>query len=82
MGRSKRTNKILDSFGSSIAGEWIEAGNFINNVNPSDTEDIIGRYHQATPSQLTDALTAASLASPIWAAYGLEKTPTGSDGDW
>ena len=63
----------MDCFGNFIAGEWIDDGNFIENVNPSDTDDIIGRYHQATPSQLFDALTAASLASRIWAAYGLEK---------
>lgn len=64
---------MLDSFGNYIAGDWIDAGDFIDNVNPSDTDDIIGRYHQASTAQLNDALSAASEAGRIWAASGLEK---------
>jgi alpha-ketoglutaric semialdehyde dehydrogenase len=64
---------MVDSFGNYIAGNWIDAGDFIDNVIPSDTNDIIGRYHQANPAQLNDGLAAASNTSRIWAASRLEK---------
>lgn len=56
-----------------IAGDWASSDEVIDNVNPSDLSDIIGRYAQASASQLDDALTAAREAQKVWAATGLEK---------
>ena len=44
----------------------------IDNINPSDTRDVIGTYAQTTPAQLEDAIRAARAAQPAWAASGLE----------
>ncbi|MCZ0811724.1 MAG: aldehyde dehydrogenase family protein [Pseudomonadota bacterium] len=56
-----------------IAGEWIAGGSEIENRNPSDLGDFVGRFTQATPEQLDTALDAASAAQAEWAACGLER---------
>ena len=50
-----------------IAGEWVEGVNASKNVNPSDTNDIVGEYAQADANQTSDAITAARAAFPAWA---------------
>lgn len=55
-----------------IAGEWIDGASAIENINPSDLTDIIGRYAQADSAQLDRALTAARDAQVTWAKTGLE----------
>lgn len=56
-----------------IAGDWIAGGSEIENRNPSDLGDLIGRFAQATPDQLDTALDAASSAQAEWARYGMER---------
>lgn len=56
-----------------IAGEWVASANTIENRNPSDLTDVIGLFAQASTSQLSDALQAASAAQKVWAKSGLEK---------
>ena len=56
-----------------IAGDWIAGGSEIENRNPSDLGDLIGRFAQATPDQLDTALDAASAAQAEWARYGMER---------
>ncbi len=56
-----------------IAGEWVAGGSEIENRNPSDLSDLVGRFAQATPAQLDTALDAARAAQAEWAAYGLER---------
>lgn len=56
-----------------IAGEWIDSAETIENINPSDTADIIGRYAQADTAQLEKAVEAAAAAQKIWGQSGLEK---------
>lgn len=51
-----------------IAGEWIGGANAADNVNPSDTRDVVGRYAHASPAQAQDAIAAAAAAQPLWAA--------------
>jgi aldehyde dehydrogenase (NAD+) len=55
-----------------IDGRWQAGDEFIDNRSPSDTEDVIGRYAQATPAQARAAIEAARMAQPRWAANGLE----------
>lgn len=55
-----------------IAGEWCAGDSSISNRNPSDLEDVIGVYAQATPTQLSSAIESAQSAQPLWAAQGLE----------
>ncbi len=56
-----------------IAGEWLSGATEIENLNPSDLSDVIGRYAQASADQLDRALEAAKTAQAEWAAYPLER---------
>lgn len=49
------------------AGEWVTSDAVTENVSPSDLEDIVGLYCQATPEQTHDAIGAARAALPGWA---------------
>jgi len=50
-----------------IAGDWVEGAGVSRNVNPSDTNDIIGEYAQAGAAQTDAAIEAARAAFPAWA---------------
>lgn len=51
-----------------IAGEWRESARTTENINPSDTSDVIGVYAQGTREDVDDAVAAARAAQPAWAA--------------
>ncbi len=55
-----------------IAGEWVAGDSAIDNVNPSDTSDVVGQFAQASAAQLDTAIDAARSAQAKWAATGLE----------
>ena len=56
-----------------IDGTWTDGASHIENRNPSDMSDLIGRYAQADASHLGAALAAARRAQPIWWAAGIQK---------
>jgi len=56
-----------------IAGKWVAGETEIENLNPSDTSDLIGTYAQASSSQLNNALEAAEAAQRTWGNSGLEQ---------
>ena len=39
-----------------IDGEWVEGANVSRNINPSDTNDIVGEYAQADAAQTEAAI--------------------------
>ena len=49
-----------------IGGEWLERANAADNINPSDTSDIIGEYAHASAAQTQQAIDAAYQASLAW----------------
>jgi aldehyde dehydrogenase (NAD+) len=49
-----------------IAGEWVDGAAVSRNVNPSNTNDIIGEYAQADADQAGAAISAARAAFPAW----------------
>ena len=49
-----------------IGGEWLEGANAADNINPSDTSDIIGEYAHASAAQTQQAIDAAYQASSAW----------------
>jgi alpha-ketoglutaric semialdehyde dehydrogenase len=51
-----------------IAGEWVDGADAAENINPSDTRDVVGTYARASLAQATDAVAAAQAAQPVWAA--------------
>ena len=55
-----------------IGGEWVAGESDIENRNPSDVNDVIGLYAQASSDQLDAALDVARAAQVEWARTGLE----------
>jgi len=56
-----------------IAGEWVDGPSTIENINPSDLDEIVGTYTQADRAQCLAAISAAREAQSEWAASGLEQ---------
>ncbi len=50
-----------------IAGDWVEGAGITRDVNPSDTNDVVGEYAQADAAQTDAAIQAAHAAFPAWA---------------
>ena len=59
---------MADLFKNYIAGEWVAGSGEIENTNPSDLDDLIGLYAQASSAQLDDALAQAAKAQSDMAA--------------
>ncbi|MGB4118433.1 MAG: aldehyde dehydrogenase family protein [Polaromonas sp.] len=56
-----------------IAGQWLESTDAADNINPSDTRDIIGSYARASNAQAEMAIAAAHAAAPAWAAFPIQQ---------
>jgi len=56
-----------------INGVWVEGEGEIININPSDTNDVIDTYSNASSKQLNDAVSAAQKAQKNWEKVGIEK---------
>jgi aldehyde dehydrogenase (NAD+) len=50
-----------------IAGEWVAGVGVSRNINPSNTDDVVGEYAQASASQVDEAVKAARAALRGWA---------------
>jgi aldehyde dehydrogenase (NAD+) len=57
---------MTSQFKNYIAGEWRESSEAADNVNPSNTRDIIGHYARATAADAERAIEAARAAFPAW----------------
>jgi acyl-CoA reductase-like NAD-dependent aldehyde dehydrogenase len=53
-----------------IAGEWT-GGDPIANINPSDTNEVVGEYARGTAQDMIDAIAAAKAAFPAWSRSGI-----------
>ena len=53
-----------------VNGEWVESGSskIAKNINPANTDDVIGSVRQATREETRAAVEAASNAFPAWRA--------------
>jgi alpha-ketoglutaric semialdehyde dehydrogenase len=49
-----------------IGGEFTAGANASRNINPSDTNDIIGEYAQGSVTDVSHAVAAAKAALPAW----------------
>lgn len=56
-----------------IDGEWIEGVDIARNINPSDTNDLVGEYVRADESQTRRAIDAAFDAQKVWARFTAEQ---------
>jgi aldehyde dehydrogenase (NAD+) len=53
-----------------IDGEWVD-GEGIDNINPSNTNEVVGVYARATADDTQNAIAAANAAFPAWSRSGL-----------
>src|SRR5688572_24265442 len=53
-----------------INGEWA-GGDAIPNINPSNTNDVVGQYARATAEDTLSAIAAAKAAFPAWSRSGI-----------
>jgi aldehyde dehydrogenase (NAD+) len=62
----------IEQFRNYIDGEWIAGGSgeWLDNVNPADTDDIVGRFPASTSAVAEAAVDAAARAFAAW-----RKTP-------
>jgi aldehyde dehydrogenase (NAD+) len=49
-----------------IAGEWVGAADASPDINPSNTDDVIGLYPRASAADTETAIAAAHAAFPAW----------------
>lgn len=54
------------SFANLVDGEWVDSPNAAPNINPSDTDDVVGEFAHASLQQVADAASAARAAFPAW----------------
>jgi aldehyde dehydrogenase (NAD+) len=53
-----------------IAGEWVGADG-VENINPSNTGDVVGTYARASVEDTKAAIAAAKAAFPAWSRSGI-----------
>jgi aldehyde dehydrogenase (NAD+) len=53
-----------------IAGEWIGT-NATKNINPSDTNEVVGLYADGSAEDTRNAIAAAKAAFPAWSRSGI-----------
>ncbi|MDQ3560507.1 MAG: aldehyde dehydrogenase family protein, partial [Pseudomonadota bacterium] len=56
-----------------IAGEWIPGESETDNVNPSNTDEVVGRYARASKADAERAIAAAKAAFPAWSRSGIQQ---------
>lgn len=52
----------MSTFKNFIDGQWVDSESTISNINPSNTDEIIGEYAQADADQTDQAIAAADRA--------------------
>ena len=56
----------VSMFKNLIDGEWVDGPRSTQNINPSDTRDVVGDFAQADAGQARDAVAAARAAFGSW----------------
>ena len=63
----------MSVFQNYIGGKWVSSGAQIQNINPSDTNDIVGEYARADKAQAEEAIVAAAAASESWRRSNIQQ---------
>ena len=66
--RSTRTAKRSKTYHNYIAGQWVpsRSGDWIENRNPADTRNVVGRFPLSTSDDVNAAVSAAAGAFDGW----------------
>src|SRR5438093_7794493 len=61
---------MSEVFNNYIAGEWVPArnGKTFANINPANTDEVVGLFQASGPEDMEAASDAAAKAQPAWAA--------------
>jgi alpha-ketoglutaric semialdehyde dehydrogenase len=55
-----------------VGAAWVGAPRISDDINPSDTNDVVGRYAQGDAAQADEAVAAARAAFPAWSRSGIQ----------
>jgi aldehyde dehydrogenase (NAD+) len=56
-----------------INGAWVAADDVARNINPSNTNEVVGEYARASAGQALEAIHAAKAAAPGWMQSGIQQ---------
>jgi len=56
-----------------VAGEWIEGEDVTDDINPSNTDEVVGRYARGSKADAERAIAAAKAAFPAWSKSGVQQ---------
>ena len=56
-----------------IAGEWVPSTDLAPDINPSDTNDIVGEFPRAGAAEAQRAIAAAKQAFPAWSRSSIQE---------
>lgn len=65
--------KINDMNPNYINGKWVGSPTSLIDVNPSDLDDVVGHYAEASAEQVDEAVAAAKEASYAWSRCGVQE---------
>ncbi len=57
---------IVAVFSNFIGGEQVAGTNAVRNINPSNTDDVVGEFASGTAADVANAVAAAKAAFPAW----------------
>ena len=65
---SDRGTASVEEFRNHIGGKWVrtESGRLIDNINPAEISDVVGRFQASTAADVRSAVDAASAAFEVW----------------
>jgi alpha-ketoglutaric semialdehyde dehydrogenase len=63
----------METAGNFIAGEWLAASEAAENINPSNTADVVGLFARADAKAAGRAIDAARAAFPAWSMSGIQQ---------
>src|SRR5262249_51557649 len=64
----QRRSMSAPAFKNYINGEWVGNGKTFDNLNPANTDEVVGVFTKGSAQDLADAASAAAAAFPAWSA--------------
>ena len=71
--RTRDEAKLMTVHQNFIAGSWTDGPEAAENINPSNTDDVVGRYARAARGPSRAAIAAAKAAFPAWSRSGIQQ---------
>ncbi len=65
---NKKAERRVQTFQNYIGGEWVKSasGEYFENINPADTNDVVGRFPLSNEEDVNNAVEAAKSAAIRW----------------